>query len=73
MRRYSYPPDEGTGKRPVRSAAAQSLREMFGGAVPGAAFGGERRIEGKGGKASASAGGEVRGREGRTSDKVENE
>ena len=28
MRRYSYPPDEGTGKRPVRSAAAQSLREM---------------------------------------------
>ncbi len=28
MSRYSYPPQEGMGKRPVRSAAAQSLRGM---------------------------------------------
>ena len=28
MSRYSYPPLEGTGKRPVRSAVAQSLRGM---------------------------------------------
>ncbi len=65
MSRYSYSPLEGMGKQPVRSAVAQSLREM--GLIPRAAVGGKRRVERKGGKASASAGGRHR----RTGNKVE--
>ncbi len=45
---------------------------LGGGVISGATDGGKRRVEGKWGKASASAGGTIRGRKGRTGDKVEN-
>ncbi len=49
MSKYSYLPLEGTGKRPVRSVA-----------IPRATVGCKRRVERKGGKVNASAGGDRR-------------
>ncbi len=60
MSKYSYPPLEGTGKRPVRSAADQSLRGL-GLVVRYHVRQWEARGESRGkGEASAGAGGDRR-------------
>jgi hypothetical protein len=69
MSRYSYPPLEGMGKRPVRSAVAQSLRGM-GLVVRYQVLQWEARGESRG-KGARRALISARGRNRRTGNKVE--